>query len=216
MDTATNTWVLIFRSKIYIHKYICSLFPKYISLRNLIPPLTPPSRPPAKKTVPFFLPIGPFLYLLLPLLGLGNFQPRLPACPSSAFPVHLCAQSMTSPLGFSGLQDPGFLLVYLTTACAARQWQRRWVGGCPHPRWRPQEQGAGDRRRGSGLGWPSDCGVLGVSRRIPPWPAYKAFPGQSNGRREQQAVLEEERQAAGEVSPGRRKEEEIGPNPWRS
>lgn len=37
-------------------------------------------------------------------------------------------------------------------------------GECPHPRWRPQELGAGDRRRGSGLGWPSDCGVPGACR----------------------------------------------------
>ena len=63
---------------------------------------------------------------------------------------------------------------------------------------------------------PPIAGSWGYLAGYPPWPAYKAFPGQSNGRREQQAVLEEERQAAGEVSPGRRKEEEIGPNPWRS
>lgn len=36
-----------------------------------------------------------------------------------------------------------------------------------------------------------------------PGPPARLSPGQSNGRREQQAVLEEERQAAGEVSPGR-------------
>lgn len=51
---------------------------------------------------------------------------------------------------------------------AAHQWQRRCVGRCPYSRWRSLELGAGDRRRGSGLDWPSDCGVLGTSRRVPP------------------------------------------------
>lgn len=51
------------------------------------------------------------------------------------------------------------------------------MGGCPHPRWRPRELGEGDRQRGSGLGWPCDCGVLGASCWVPPWPAYRAFPG---------------------------------------
>ena len=54
------------------------------------------------------------------------------------------------------------------TACAAHQWQRRWVGGCPHPRWRPRELGAGDRQRGSGLSWPCDCGVLGAFPWVTP------------------------------------------------
>lgn len=169
--------------------------------------------PPPQKTVPFLPSHGSFSLPASSTPGVRELSapppclsklrlPGPPVCPVPDVTVRL-----QWPAGFRlpiGPSDHGL---------RNHQWQRRWAGGCPHPRWRPQELGAGDRRRGSGLGWPSDCGVLGASRRVPPWPAYKAFPGQSNGRREQQAVLEEERQAAGKVSPGRRKEEEIGPNP---
>lgn len=47
------------------------------------------------------------LYLLQSLSGLRNFQPRLPAGPSSTFSVHLCAQLLTLPFSFSGFQDSG-------------------------------------------------------------------------------------------------------------
>lgn len=51
---------------------------------------------------------------------------------------------------------------------------------------------------------PPIAGSWGLLAAYPRGPPTRPSPGQSNGRREQQAVLEEERQAAGEVSPGRR------------
>ena len=139
---------------------------------------------PQRKQHLLLLPIGPFLYLLLPRPRRRNFQPRLPARPSSAFSVHLCAQPLTSPFGFSGLQDSGSRLVRLPQPAQPTNGSGAGLGGCPHPRWRLRELGAGDRQQGSGLSWPCDCGVLGAFLWVAPGPPTRPSPGRSNGGRE--------------------------------
>lgn len=137
----------------------------------------------------------------------------MPPAPPPAPPSwYLPARQRARPRPFLRHGRARSLLVDPRRLARSGQW-RRWAR--PEPRWRRRRLRAGGPEAAAGAAPCSaprsapGAGRPGVPAPRPAgWPARRARPALRHGGRERQAVLEAERQAAGQVSPG---EGERGP-----